>query len=310
LKLKLKKDKANGGGKSAPARAAQGIVQKGNALRSIAGLALIIILAPVAAGFAYLLLLREPGIQNGQVEQVASSYAAQQATNIGRFLARLETRLQSAAQTPEVQSAINAGSKERIASLETSMLAFFPEAIALRVLPIGDLGTAEFSAADHNLNNHIELDMVRRASYGKEVPPEAYQVDDRWLSALVTQVKSPQSTHRSAVLLLTLDNKQLGNQMKYIEPSVGSFKLIQMHASRGGSKTKKTIAKSSKGGIEKSWSAEIPNSNWKVLFSPSEQLATDLQISSLPLFIVLGISLLAVVAAMTFMLTRFPSLIR
>jgi phosphomannomutase / phosphoglucomutase len=309
LKLKLKKDKSANGGKKTPARAAQGITVKGNALRSIAILALVIILAPISAGFTYLLLLREPGVQEEQIELVANSYAVQQATNIERFMARLEERLLGAASTPAAQSAIISNSPEEVAAIENAMLAFFPEAIELRVLLLGELGTAEFSAEDHNLHNHIELDMVRKVSRGKNAPPEAYQVEDRWLTTLVTEAKHPEIPDRSAVILLTLDNKQLSKQMKSIDASVGAFKLIQTHENKSGSNTNKTIAKSSKGGIGESWSAKIPDSNWKVSFSPSEQLSSSLQIATWPLIAVLGISLLAGIAATAFIVIRFPKVL-
>jgi hypothetical protein len=70
--------------KSKAVNSPQGITTKGNALRKICLLALLLILLPTALGFGYLILLREPAIQQQQIERIASSFAVQQATSMHR----------------------------------------------------------------------------------------------------------------------------------------------------------------------------------------------------------------------------------
>ena len=60
----------------------QGIIAKGNALHKIGGMALLVTLVPVLIGFSYLIQIREPFLQDQQVDRIASSFALQQATSI------------------------------------------------------------------------------------------------------------------------------------------------------------------------------------------------------------------------------------
>ncbi|MDH3995010.1 MAG: phosphomannomutase/phosphoglucomutase, partial [Gammaproteobacteria bacterium] len=77
-----------------------GITAKGNALRKVTLLALLAMLVPVALGFGYLILVREPAMQEQQIDRVASSFASQQATNMHRLFTRIKDRIKSAARSP------------------------------------------------------------------------------------------------------------------------------------------------------------------------------------------------------------------
>ncbi|MDX1735082.1 MAG: phosphomannomutase/phosphoglucomutase, partial [Halioglobus sp.] len=162
MKLKLTRKKPENGDGDAAKPPPQGIAAHGNALRQLALVALGIVLVPVLLGFAYLKLVREPGLESDQIDRVATAYAVQQATNIDRLFVRLGERLSGAAGTPSAWSAIESASAEQLTALEQSLLSFFPEAIGLRVLPVGELGTATFTSADQGLRSHIQVDMVRR----------------------------------------------------------------------------------------------------------------------------------------------------
>ena len=68
--LKLKKDKKAApetDKKRAPVSNPKGITAKGNALRRLAVVALLVALVPIALGFSYLIALREPAVQNQQI---------------------------------------------------------------------------------------------------------------------------------------------------------------------------------------------------------------------------------------------------
>ena len=80
LKLKLKKEK-----EARPTGPAQGINSGSNALFGSAGLGLAVALVPVIAVFAFMLLVREPGIETGQVDRISEAFARQQATHIERY---------------------------------------------------------------------------------------------------------------------------------------------------------------------------------------------------------------------------------
>ena len=75
----LKPDKKK---KKKEAAKPQGIMAKGNALRSAVMLGLLVALVPALLGFAYLFLIRDPGVNDQQLSRVAQSFAAQQATSM------------------------------------------------------------------------------------------------------------------------------------------------------------------------------------------------------------------------------------
>ena len=124
----------------------QGITASGNVLYRIIALSLLIILIPVLLGFSYLLIVRDPGLQNVQIGRVSSTYATQQAVNIQQLISRLADRIQGAAKSPLALSAIGDDSSANVALIEQTMLDYFPEVISLRILPIGELGTAGFTS--------------------------------------------------------------------------------------------------------------------------------------------------------------------
>ncbi len=196
----LKKNKAAG---EPPRRAKngsanpQGITARGNGLRKVAATGFLVALGAACAGFAYLLLLREPGLQTQQIERVAASFATQQATNIQRLVGQMRKRMASAAGTPLAMSAIANRSREDIARVEQGMIDFFPEVASLHILPVGDMGTAELEGGAAGLRNHIEVDLVRRTAEGDKTQPEAYRFEERWMTSIAQLVTHPdiEDTH-------------------------------------------------------------------------------------------------------------------
>jgi len=313
VKFKLGKNKnevAAGDTEASPAPAAnspQGITARGNALRSIGAVALLAVSMPVLVGFAYLLLLREPGLQAAQMDRVASSFAVQQATSVHRLFARIEDRVLTAAQSPLALSAIATRSPRDIELVEQAMLDYFPEVVSLRIIPIGDLGTADFSEGNQGLRNHIEVDLVRRASEGEESQPEAYRFEEQWLTSLAAKVSHPRITDRQAVVIVTLDNEVLSEQLRSLDRDAGKFLLEQKYVTSGGVERFDTIAQSGTADAGNTTRrADIPQTNWRVSFTPSEALMDELGISQLPLYVVLALALLAGIACVAIFLVRFP----
>tara|TARA_R110000823_G_scaffold119998_23_gene244657 strand:+ start:27926 stop:30535 length:2610 start_codon:yes stop_codon:yes gene_type:complete len=309
LKLTLGKNNKT---RPAPASAAggnapQGIAAKGNALRSIGSNALLGLLIVLGLGFAYLLMLREPNMQLEQIDRVSRSFAVQQASNIHSLFRRLEERLVSAAQSPLALSAIASRAPGDIALVEEALLDYFPEVASLRIIPVGDLGTADFSEGNRGLRNHIEVDLVRRASEAEETQPEAYKFEDKWLTSIVARVSHPRIQDRQAVMIVTLDNAQLSRQLASLSSEAGKFSLEQQHTASTGTKRADTIAESGTGG-ESDYTryAEIPGTTWRVAFTPSDALLADIDVSQRPLFAVFGLAILAAAAAVWFILFRFP----
>jgi len=309
--LKLKKtDKASPAKKNKKEAAAsnpQGISAKGNALQRLGGVMLLITLATTLLGFAYLFLLRDPVLQDDQVERVASSFALQQATRIHGVLVQLEKRIQAAALSPLALSAIASRSEKDIGLVEKAMLDYFPEVTSLRVIPIGDMGTAEFSSGNRGLRNHIEVDMVRRASEGDETEPESYNFEEHWLTSMAARVKHPRIDDHWAVIIITLDNAWLTAELQLLDNTVGRFALEQAYYDQANRERHHVIAATGGAAADGDTRyADIPDTSWRVAFTPSEALLATLRVSPMPLYIVLGMIVIAIVVAVTLLLTLFP----
>ena len=97
------------------------------------------------------------------------------------------------------------------------MLDYFPEVVSLRIIPIGEMGTADFEDGNQGLRNHIEVDLVRRASAGEQTQPEAYKFENRWLTSLAGLVAHPRIANRQAVIIISIDNGQVAQQLKSLD---------------------------------------------------------------------------------------------
>ncbi|MEZ5570569.1 MAG: phosphomannomutase/phosphoglucomutase [Halioglobus sp.] len=309
--LKLKKIKKTAPEDSAVGDAVsnnpQGIDAKGNALQRIGGIALLTILIPVLVGFAYLILVREPILQAQQIERVSESFALQKATDIHRLFTRLKDRMQSAALSPLALSAIASKSDDDIALVEKAMLDYFPEVVSLRIIPIGDMGTADFSEGNQGLRNHIEVDLVRRSSEGEETQPEAYKFEDQWLTSMAARVTHPRIDDRWAVIIITLDNKQIAKQLKQLGGASGRVALEQRYTTPGGKDRLDVIAFSGNGTVSpNTMYKDVPGTPWRISFSPSDEMLAALTINPVPLYTVLALLVFAAFVCLSVVLILFP----
>jgi phosphomannomutase/phosphoglucomutase len=300
--LKLKKDK-----KAAPVGSPKGITTGGNVLRRLAVMALLAALLPIALGFSYLIALREPAVQNQQIARVASSFATQQATNIHRLFTRMQERIQGAALSPLALSAIASQSKDDISLVEQAMLDYFPEVVSLRIIPIGDMGTADFEGGNQGLRNHIEVDLVRRTSAAEHTEPEAYKFENQWLTSMAARVTHPRIADRLAVIIVTIDNEQISKQLKSLDTGAGKFALEQQYTSSTGIDRTDVVAFSGSGDAALfTRYADIPNTPWRVSFTPSRALVDTLTTDKLPLLAVMALSVLGAIASAAIILILFP----
>ena len=308
--LKRKKKNKDGKETGGPPQAVnnpQGIQAKGNALRSMGMLALAVALVPAALGFAYLSLVRDPALQLAQIDRIASSFARQQATSMHRLFVRFGERIQTAASSPLALSAIANQSTEDIRLVEKAMLDYFPELISLKIITIGEMGTAEIEGGDSGLRNHIEMDMVRRTSREEKVEPESYRFENRWLTSMTALINHPRIAKRKAVVIITLDNEQLSQQLKSLDSETGKFALEQSVTNSSGQVQGNIVAFSGSGaGAEFTRSAPVPETPWRVSFTPSNALLDSIAIKPLPLIAVFAISAIAFFAAIGLILVRFP----
>lgn len=272
----------------------QGITAKGNVIHKIAAMGLLSVLLPLALGFTYLVLQREPALEQHNIEKVAASFATQQATSLHRLLSQMQNRMRGAAASPLALQAIASESTEDVGLVEQAMLDYFPEVISLRIIPIGDMGTANFEGGSEGLRNHIEVDLVRRTASAEETRPEAYKFEERWLTSMAALVTHPRISNRQAVIIATLDNELISEQLKSLDIAAGKFALEQLYVSSTGIKRQDVIAVAGSGDAEDYTSrAGIPDTTWEVAFTPSQALLKELTVDPLPSLVVLALCALA-----------------
>lgn len=312
LKKFLKKNKQAGKTDARKTKASsnpQGITASGNGLRKVAATALSMLLLVIVGSFAYLLLLREPTLQVQQIERVSASFATQQATNLHRLVGQMRVRMASAAQSPLALSAIANSSRDDIELVEQAMLDYFPEVASLRILPVGDMGTAEFEGGDQGLRNHIEVDLVRRTAEGEITQPEAYRFEERWMTSLAQLVSHPRFEDRRAVIIATLENETIERELQALDTSIGRFTLEQMYTSSRGVARTDIIATAGSGGDRYTRYAVIPDTSWRVAFTPSSTLLKSLAVPPYPLYLVLALCVIAALGGYAIVVMRAPKII-
>lgn len=310
LKKKKKDSSAQKSAQRQPGANPQGIGSSGNGTYRVALNGLVLTVIVIIGSFAYLLLIREPGLRTSQADRVAGAYATQQATNINSRVELLRQRLQSAARSPLALSAIASRSQQDIELVEQAVLDYFPDLLTLKLVPIGDMGTAVFEGGNQGLRNHIEVDLVRRAANGEDTLPESFNFEERWLTTIAEVVEHPRMGNRRAVLVASVDNETLARQLQALNAGTGKYELEQLHTSRDG-KVRTTVIAATGGGdaIDYRRFAVIPDTNWRVAFTPSSELMNSLGASSMPIYLALALCLLAAAGGFAIVALRMPRII-
>ncbi|TGD72746.1 phosphomannomutase/phosphoglucomutase [Mangrovimicrobium sediminis] len=292
-----------------PAAPGRGIVAGANAIYQVTGIGLAIAVLILVGTFVFLALVREPAVRAAQMENIAGNYAEQQAGTVNAYVALLRQRLAGSAGSATAGSVLQGQDREAIAAVERELIAAFPDLVSLRVVPVGEMGTAEFDSGEHGLRNHIEVDMVRRAAEGNPTQPESFRHEDRWLTSLAELVRG-ETEALNAVIVASVDNATFATLLESVNPGSGHYALEQRFTNRDGSTHTNTIAEAGSGNVSSYESfAVIPDTNWRIAFTPSKTLMATLAVSNRPLYVVLGMCLAAVIGGFVIVAVRIPKII-
>lgn len=263
------------------AKASQNIAAAGGALALFIGLGLSLAVLSTALAFAYLAKVELPEQEARQIRHIAQAYAVQEASSLHNLLSRLHFRIASAALSPRALQSIADSSDMDLRVAEKAMMNAFPEALSLRLLPLDSMGTANLREGKHGLRNHIEIDLVRRAGKGEKTAPESFQFDGRWLTSLAQVINHPHLQDRQAVIIVSFDNAEFSKQLGLVEPH-GKSVLQQLYTSHSGSQSSQDIATSgqasSRGEAYQAF-ATLPDTHWRIAFTPSDSLMDSLRIN-------------------------------
>lgn len=275
------------------AKPPQNIDTRGNAFPIIVAIGLLLALLTTGLAFTYLAAAQAPQQERALAERIAQTHAASAAQSINRFLEQLRERVASATTSILAGPSLAGADSSELRQAEHTALSYFPEAVSLRILPLGELGTAVLANTDWGLRNHIEVDLVRRAAEGKPSTAEAYSHEGRWLTSMAQRVDDADAEGHWGAILLTIDNTRLQEQLRPPK-SAGKAVLQQLYTDQRGNTLSQDIASAGAAGqhgAEFTALANLADGRWRVAFSPSDELLDSLAVDRGALYAAAGLSM-------------------
>ena len=226
------------------------VTSEGDSLKGLLYRAGLIALAPALLAFVWLGLIREPLIQSGTATNLAQATVESRADMVGLYIKDLELRINGLTSQLEKQSETE--------DLSYSALSF-PDANAISLIPLGDLGTVSISPGDYGLRSHIDIDIVRRAFGGENPAPEFVDTDDGSYTLFARGLGKPVR----GVVIVEVSQPRLAELMT--PGNEGQYRIVQELSGAGID----TVAGALRG--EPLVNADVVGTLWKVEFSPNPE---------------------------------------
>jgi len=249
-------------------------------------------LVAVIASFAYLLVFAIPEHNREIAQQMSTALATAQAESVNTLVQQWQSRLQSAARDPELLDAFTA--QADFTALRARIERTFPEAVQSRLITLGPLGIASVDNNQAGLHNNIEADMLRRASNGATVPPEAYQLEQKWMISLVQPVTGADSKFAAGAILITIPTAHIEQLLTREAGARGATDIAQLAGSNGTN-----FAHAGSGdAIDSTQSLPLSVPNWKLQFVPAQAWLETAQQSMLIPLLLLALSSVGILLGM------------
>ncbi|EED36176.1 putative phosphomannomutase/phosphoglucomutase [Luminiphilus syltensis NOR5-1B] len=261
-----------------------------DALRRLCVKALLLGLLPALIVLLWILLIREPGLQSGAAEQLGSTLAGQRAGSIHGVLESFQARLQA------LSHRVNGAAADT--DLNPSDLGF-PEASVLNIIPLDDRGTVGLDPEFWGIESHVAIDLIRQAQSGNIKQIEAIKRDGRW-HVLMAQGFDFRGRSAATVALLWIPSDRFGAILNQGE-SLGTWALVQQH----GGGPEQLLAGTAITGSG-TYSADVKNTPWQVLFRPADALLDQTRPGSLLLMIAIAAVLVSGAAGAYLLLIGLP----
>ncbi|WP_299981298.1 phosphomannomutase/phosphoglucomutase [uncultured Pseudoteredinibacter sp.] len=230
------------------------------------------------------------------LSQAIDSMASTQVDAIGHYIGSLNQDLQRFTSRDALSKAIKQQEPVTIRSFMSSLEKAFPKAIAIRIIP---RGTAEIDREHDAPIRFAELDMITRAENHQPITVEAAKIKTRWQFNLLSPI--PQDTNQTpvATLMVTLNQNAIAELLRDASPDSGKFELLQQF----GRHPAQLILSKGEASSQESLTKEIPNTLWKLRFSPSQSTVDAANTSLLP-FLSIWLLATALVLSGAFQLCR------
>ena len=262
-----------------------------NKLRSTLSNSAILSLLIVGIMFVYIALVERPAINNATVQAQAQSLADSQASLIDQALSQLQLRLSNIAMSPELLTGLDVQDSQMVNRYRQELARAFPEAIDTKLIALGPLGIASRDKKNWALRNNIELDLLRYASNGRPVEPEAYKIEGKWLFSLATPIKALNKAYASGALLVTLDESYLLTLLGQLDSSLGQSQLIQQFQN----KQHIIASRGDPGDASLAATANTSISHWQINFTPSREMIAQSRNTASMVWIMLAVAITALI---------------
>ncbi len=265
------------------------VTAEGNALRRLLLRSAAIATLPALIAFAWLGLVREPAIETNTVQGIAQAVANAKAAIVSEYTQDLVTRMERLG--AELSPESTTSSLDPVAS-------GFPDATAVTVIPLDDLGTVNVEPGLYGIKTHIGVDVVRRAFAGEPPRPESVLRE----GPAYTLIARPYGDPTAGVVLVQLNQARLNSLTAATDE--GRYQLVQ----RLTGESAQTIAGSLDGAVVKG-AAPVAGTAWTVEFSPSVSWLSDIAPHWLALAAALAVTVGGMIIAITLLLVGIPQLL-
>jgi len=253
----------------------------------------IVGLLALIASFVYLLIYDLPQ-RNERVTQAQSDEFVQaQAALVNSLLMGVQGRLAGLAKNPGLLATFT--DTAALAAREAELNFAFPEAVTLRLIPLGPLGVAAIDSGAYGLRNNIESDLIARASKGEAPAPEAYAFGSSRLISFAQPVMAAGRNYASGIIFVSLPaswleqtlTAQLGNRGRVIITQIVAGADVQILAAGQGDVN-----------VSASGNFTLKRPAWTLRFSPARSWQESIEQSPLPLILVLALSAAGILIGM------------
>lgn len=225
----------------------------------------ILILTVTSAFYTQRVLITD--VNSVRIAELSDLAARKLADEVSQYIDAKQTKLDSFASRNALTSSIESDSAIALETVKSGLKSTYPEALSIRLLTLDRqelLNTVSLPLT------FIELDMLNRAEGGELVAPEAMQAETNGSLTFVAPIKATDGKAIIGTVLISLPLKPLLQQLKTLNGSRGQIKLL-----RKATRHDLLIFQHGHGGTRSRTTVDIKNSEWRLMFTASQQLVNQ-----------------------------------
>lgn len=228
----------------------------------------IVCAALIIGAFYWIQTIELPRSLNQNVIGITSNIAEHQRKVVIDVVDSIGKRVSAQTASPAIAEALISGDQQQLKQQERDLQRSFPAAIDAKLIQLGDQGIADESSQTDRLRNHIEIDMLRKASDTGKLTIEAYRHDGQWIISMLQQVNA-----RGAIIV-SFDSQFFARILRNIAGTSVHSELVQRYKDREDI----VIAADSKQFSEFMVSRNLPVPGWTLHVLPQSAMLETLRV--------------------------------